>query len=296
MVPKQVTSGPLCFATFHADVSDRGLSGGSHMPQTSENMQHVRNIGLLFKSAMMFHPRSELHVLTSPQTKLNSLTMNYKRWDYEVDAGALMLSRAFAQQKMLRDNDFDLPIVLADSDILINGNLGPVFEEEFDVALTWRPSINMPINGGFLILNNRNPEAVRSFFDHFIAVYRSKYQDSASWYGDQLALRDICGVTYREMRDRKIMNIGGRKILFLPCETYNHTPADNFSSVLNPISEPLVLHFKGRRKRLMQAYWMAHLQAREHNTMIRRVAARLTKTYLAWKADRELPSSGNQDD
>lgn len=280
---------PLCFATFHADVGAGDSKEGPHPKANLHNLRYVRNIELLFKSVGVFHPGSTLCLLTSARTDLSALKMDYRRLDSEIDPKALMLSRSLAQQDMVDHDDFSLPIVLIDSDILMNGSLEPVFEQDFDVALTWRASVNMPINGGLLILNNRRPEVARKFFDDFVAIYREKYMDGAGWYGDQLALRDLCGMTYREMREHKLVEVNGCKILFLPCDQYNFSPEDSFAAVTSPIRRAVVLHFKGYRKRFMQAYWVAHLQVRERSTLLRRVRAYLMRKSLAWKAAREAP-------
>lgn len=296
MIVNQPTARSLCFATFHAEVGAGDSKEGPHPKANLQNLRYVRNIELLFKSVNVFHPGSRLCILTSARTDLLALKMDYQRLDSEIDPKALMLSRSLAQQEMVDHDDFSLPIVLIDSDILMNGSLEPVFEQDFDVALTWRKSVNMPINGGLLILNNRRPDVVRKFFDDFVAIYREKYIDGAGWYGDQLALRDVCGVTYREMRDRKLIEVNGCKILFLPCDHYNFTPEDNFAAVMDPIPKAVVLHFKGYRKRFMEAYWLAHLQLRERSSLLRRLNAYLMRKSLARKAKHEVILVGNSED
>ncbi len=289
MASKMTPGRPLCFSTFHADVGADRSEQGPHPKANLANLRYVRNIELLFRSVNVFHPHSRLSLLTSASTDLTTLKMHYLRLDSEIDPKALMLSRSLAQQYMVHNDDFNLPIVLIDSDILINGSLESVFEQDFDVALTWRKSVNMPINGGLLILNNRRTDVVRKFFDDFVAIYREKYIDGAGWYGDQLALRDVCGVTYREMRDRKLIEVDGCKVLFLPCDHYNFTPEDSYTAVMNPISNAVVLHFKGYRKRFMEAYWLAHLQLRECSSLLQRVRAYVMRKSLARKAAREVP-------
>ena len=286
---RQISARPLCLATFHVDVNVGNPKDRPRLKVNLQSLRYVRNVGLLFRSINLFHPQSRLCVLTSAETDLTPLRMQYQRLDNDIDVKALMLARSISQQKMVRDNDFSLPIVFADSDILINGNFQNVFDEDFDVALTWRTSAHMPINGGLLILNNQRPNVVRRFFDQFIEVYREKYLDDAGWYGDQLALRDVCGVSYREMRDRRLIEVNGCRLLFLPCDRYNYTPADSYASIVEPIYQSAVLHFKGHRKRLMRPYWEAHLQTLEHNTLLRRARARLVKIALVWKANHELP-------
>jgi hypothetical protein len=287
---------PLCFATFHANVESDESNGLPHPNTNLKNLRYIYLIELLFRSVNVFHPQSKLYVLSSSRTDLTALNMNYSRLNSEIDSKALMLSRSFAQQDMIRHHDFSTPIVLIDSDILINERLDPIFEQDFDVALTWRASINMPINGGLLILNNRRPEVARKFFDDFVDLYQHKYIDDATWYGDQLALRDICALTYREMGDRNVVEVNGCKILFLPCEQYNFSPEDHHRAIIHPVPQAVVLHFKGNRKRLMQAYWEAHLQTRECRSLKNYVHSYLMRQSLKRKAKHEFSIVANDED
>lgn len=278
---------PLCFATFHANVESAESNDLPHPNTNLKNLEYIHQIEILFKSVNLFHPQSDLYVLTSPKTDLEALEMHYERLNYEIDPKTLMLSRSLAQQNMIHRYDFSLPVVLIDSDILINGHLNTIFEQDFDVALTWRSNINMPINGGLMILNNRRPEVTRQFFDDFVALYQDKYIDGATWYGDQLALRDICAASHEEMGDRNVIEVNGCKILFLPCDQYNFSPENYWRAVIDPITKSLILHFKGNRKRLMNAYWVAHLLTRERRSPIRYLSSYLMKKSLKRKAKHE---------
>ena len=227
-------------------------------------------------------------MLTSSETDLTRLKVDFERADSKVDQKTLMLNRSLAQQLMIRYDNFDLPIALIDSDILINGSIESLFKEDFDVALTWRKSVNMPINGGLMLLNNHRPEVARKFIDDFVAIYCERYLDAGDWYGDQLALRDICKVTWREMRDRKMIEVNGCKILFLPCEEYNYSPENKYRALINPITHAAILHFKGNRKRLIKDYWVAHLQLYIHNNLLARAHAYVMRRTLALKAACEV--------
>ena len=156
-------------------------------------------------------------------------------------------------------SDLSVPMILLDSDILLNGSLSRVFERDFDVALTWRPNHEMPINGGLIILNNARPEAAKAFFARYVAVYRTKYAEQARWFGDQLALRDCVGLPAEGMKEYTTVDQDGCRILLLPCDTYNFSPPNRYRSISSRLSEKVVLHFKGQRKRLMAPFWRAWL-------------------------------------
>ena len=263
MESKIITGRPLCFTTFHVDLASYGATLNPHPNANLLNQQYLRNIELLFRSVNLFHPHSRLLLLTSSNTDCSLLKMDYQCLNFEIDPNALMLSRLLAQQSLIHNNNFSTPIVLIDSDILLNGCLEAIFERDFDVALTWRQIDQMPINGGLIILNNLRPDAVGRFFDDYAKIYFEKYIEEANWYGDQLALKDLCGVTWQEMRDRELIEVNGCKILFLPCERYNFSPSNILVLENAPITEAVVLHFKGTRKHLMELYWTYHLQPRE---------------------------------
>jgi hypothetical protein len=117
----------------------------------------------------------------------------------------------------------------------------------------------MPINGGFIILNNVRPDASKGFLNRFVSIYRSKYAGQASWYGDQLALRDCVGLRADEMSAHDIVERDGCRILLLPCSTYNFSPRNLYRAICSPLTDKVVLHFKGQRKRLMAPFWRARL-------------------------------------
>ena len=170
--------------------------------------------------------------------------------------------RTKLQLNYIQSNDFNRPIVLLDSDILINRPLSPIISEEFDVALTWRKSKEQPINGGFMILNNTRPEISKHFFKRYASTYEVKYQDRASWWGDQLALRDSVGLSPSEYSSKIIVDSEGCRICLLPCMEYNFSPENNFQGVDSPLKSKFVLHFKGERKRFMKSFWTAWLSQR----------------------------------
>jgi len=222
-------------------------------------------LDLLFRSARLSHPGAVCTLLTEAATDVRGIRGAVRRLDLPIDHGALMFSRSVAQLACIEQDDFDRPLVLLDSDILLRGSLQPLFDEDFDVGVTWRESRTMPINGGLLVLNNRRPEVVRTFFRRFVAIYRERYHSdgNAAWYGDQLALRDSVGLEHHEMHNREVYEHDGCRIRFLPCETYNFSPDNRLAAIVDGLPDKLVLHFKGQRKRLMEPFWDAFLQPRE---------------------------------
>jgi len=222
-------------------------------------------VNMMFASAVAFHPRARRVVLTDPSTSFCGIS---RRIDEIVrshlDGKRLMLERARAQLRYVKESRFDGPLVILDSDVLINGSLAHLFEQDFDVAVTWRNHpAGQPINGGLLILNCRRPDVSRHFFEKYVAKYERDYADEhASWFGDQMALRDCVGLSAEELARQDVVEIDGCRILLLPCDVYNFSPENRMEEINNELSGKLVLHFKGERKRLMEPFWRAWLRPR----------------------------------
>ncbi len=258
------------FVTFHSD-RPAGLDG-VHPNANLEGTEYMRMVDMLFRSARLWHRDAACTLLTDERTVVNGVKRVFKRADFDIEHSSLMLSRSLAQLAYLEGSQFLHPLILIDSDILVNRPLTPIFTQDFDVALTWRLNKLMPINGGLLILNNRRPAIVREFFRRFLATYREQYADRGQWFGDQLALRDIVGLSYRALSRSHIVTVHGCRILLLPCETFNYSPECRFQSILEPLDDKVILHFKGPRKMLMEPYWQTYLEPRERIWPVSRFA------------------------
>ena len=244
------------FVTFHAWLSPEDSGHPNHSLAVAEQARLIR---FMTQSVKLAYPNASTTLLTNARRAAWRIPFGCKRVVNDVAAQDLMLERALAQERYVAENEMAVPMVLLDSDILLNGSLGRVFEREFDVALTWRPNHEMPINGGLIILNNACAEAAKAFFSRYVFIYRTKYAEQARWFGDQLALRDCVGLRLEEMSECDIVERDGCRILLLPCDIYNFSPVNRYRSICSRLSEKVVLHFKGQRKRLMAPFWRAWL-------------------------------------
>lgn len=277
------------FVTFHVAL---GPERAVHPKETLKHREYLSMIGMMFASARLFHPRARTVVISDQETVFegeNRGITSVAR--FPMDAARLMLERAVAQLKYVQGSSFEHPIVALDSDILVNGSLDDLFERDFDVAVTWRPSPTQPVNGGLLILNNRRPELARRFFERYVAIYQERYADQAAWYGDQLALRDAVGLDLNGYRSRDIVEVEGCRILLLPCDTYNFSPENGYGQITTPLTDKRILHFKGERKRLMRPFWRAWLRARTSYAPWLQLAAWRERHWLRRQAQQELPGA-----
>lgn len=216
-------------------------------------------INMMLRSARLFHPAMTATILTDEYTDLTGITVPMRRVEGPIEHTRLMYERTRAQLNHVLTSDFAVPLVLLDTDILINASLTNLVQLPFDVALTWRQNPKMAINGGFLVLNNQRPKAVKAFFERFASIYQQSYSDQSAWFGDQLALQECIGLSPEAIARQEFVDVDGCRIMLLPCDTYNFSPKNRFREIVKPFEGKVVLHFKGERKRLMSWYWNAHL-------------------------------------
>lgn len=268
------------FVSFHSDRPD-GVAG-AHPNANLDHAGYRRMLDLLFRSVRLTHPAAQCVLLTDRATGMAGVRGPVRRIDGPVDHGALMLSRSEAQAVFVANDRFARPLVLLDSDILLNGSLQPLFADDFDVAVTWRPVKDMPLNGGLLILNNRRPEVSRDFFARFLRTYRERFATggNAAWYGDQRALQECVGLLRHQLAQQSVVVKDGCRIRLLPCDTYNFSPENRLDAIADGLPDKVVLHFKGQRKRLMQPYWDAFLAPRTRRWWFPQARARKARERL----------------
>lgn len=268
------------FVSFHAD-RPVGVAG-AHPNANLDAAGYRRMLDQLFRSVRLSHHDAQCVLLTDAATSLRGIRGPVQRVDGRVDHGALMLSRSLAQDAFVGRHDFSRPLVLLDSDILLNGSLEPLFAEDFDVGVTWRPIKNMPLNGGLIVLNNRRPAVSRAFFAEFVRTYRERFaaDGNAAWYGDQLALQECVGLDCTQLAQQELVVKNGCRIRLLPCDTYNFSPENRFEAIAGGLPDKLVLHFKGQRKRLMEPFWRTFLAPRLHTWWFPRTRAKRARDRL----------------
>ena len=281
---------PLEFVTFHVALGSREEV---HPNQTLKHREYLSMIDMMFASVRLFHPDAKTTVLTDADTDFSGMECPADRTVRSaIDNNKFMLERADAQSRHVQDSSFARPMVMLDSDILINAPLLPVLDRGFDVAVTWRDSENMPINGGLLILNNTRPDVAKRFFARFTAIYRERYSEQAAWYGDQLALRDCVGLSLADLAARETVEVDGCRILLLPCDTYNFSPDNRYGEICSELPGKVVVHFKGQRKRLMRPFWRAWLRSRRSYSPWAAFDAWRARRWLGRQAVLEMQTPG----
>lgn len=129
--------------------------------------------------------------------------------------------------------------VFIDTDCVVQRSVEPLFETDFDVALTRREHIGldplgtdvaavMPYNTGVML-------AKPSGWDFWINArnYCERLPDrERRWWGDQLAVKAVA-------------EVAPLRILELPCHEYNYSPAAEAEDV----SGKFIVHYKGPQRK-----------------------------------------------
>jgi len=161
----------------------------------------------------------------------------------------------------------DEKVIFIDPDIIIQHDISHVFDEYFDIGLTWRANLGklsdqMPFNAGVVFV--RNTEGGWKFWLKASNMLAKAPENLKIWYGDQLAMIELVGRENYKNRTNSIINGIDTVYKMIPCEDYNYSPiSDELLRALNVSGEcktldrlrsKNVLHFKGGLKDYMCQY------------------------------------------
>lgn len=251
------------FVTFHVEPSAPALdkiSASCH--EFNAETDYRRLLGILFRSIQLFHPGATQVVLSDERTALNSLPPEIAVRRSAVDPDRVMYSRLLAQIDYVRNHGSDSGVVFLDSDMIVNADLRPLLDADFDVALTYRDHPRMPLNGGVIFIKGGPHGAGLRFLERVRSLYAERFSAAGHWWGDQQALIAAVGHERFAQRIADWLMLDGVRMRLLPCEQYNFTPPNSISAIAAELPAKAILHFKGACKRLMPLYWNTHLAAR----------------------------------
>ena len=163
-----------------------------------------------------------------------------------------MMSRSIAWLDYIRKVEGHT--IFLDSDILINGDLSQVFDNDFAIALTYRDEDKWPINAGINFAHGQHLDSAAQFHARWLERFRKHHHGSSVWGGDQDVLREMFATVDFARGDTFCQELDGIKVLFIPCSTYNFSTSYG-CEMDGHYPEKKVLHFKGRRKPHLFPYW-----------------------------------------
>ncbi len=173
------------------------------------------------------------------------------------DTAAPMYERVREMKKYVSGPWFDQPTVFLDSDAFLNADIRHIFDGDFDIGVTYRHNFGMALNEGVIFANNRNPDAVRSFFRAYLAKYDELCADPRvleqyngnikRWRGGQLSLNAVANpLGLPSALD--VRECAGARVAYFPCWKWNF-PVDRVDAT--ELDTKAVLHLKGQRKKLL---------------------------------------------
>ena len=230
---------------FHIDLSQE--------TQADRLSDHYREMmGMLIHSAKSSIPKCRLVMLTDLHTQAPEGVDEVMRSDVAI--APLMISNIALQKMYLEKVNEPRNIVFVDTDILIQRDLIPVFQEMArsgaNLGLTYRSDIpEMPFNYGVIFAQN-HPLVVK-FWDELLQGIGMLSDQFKNWYGNQIVLTTMLDRAMLPGNDEISFAgclIENLNVTLLPCRRYNFTP-DTPEDI---DEQTYVLHFKGDCKQLMR--------------------------------------------
>lgn len=172
-----------------------------------------------------------------------------------LDVERLMLAELECWSAFAASDDFAQPTVFIDHDILVQRDVSEIFDQSFDVGVTWRPRGGSPhpINAGVLFLDPSRRDRVRDFFYRLLSCAQSLPTEFWRWYGDQEALEKVLGAGhFRRDKPPRRIKVGSTTIRPFPAQQFNYSATYGSEHLHAP--EPHIVHFKGKRKAAMAQY------------------------------------------
>tara|TARA_A100001015_G_scaffold313552_1_gene421026 strand:- start:103 stop:774 length:672 start_codon:yes stop_codon:yes gene_type:complete len=205
---------------FYYAKAGNGFTDDSGYVELAENM---------IQSAQVFS--YQVVQLTDKKTK--ALTKTVKRFD--IHPLLCSWNSLYVYYKYVHEY-LDEDTVFLDSDTLVLRSLDSVFEEEFDVGLTWR-DFNPPYNSGAIYV--KPGKGARWFFTEALKQTLSIPTHKRQWGVDQPAYWSVVGT-----KAPGSYTLGQMKLRVFPCSTHNYSP----SSFDEKPKDQFIWHLKGRRK------------------------------------------------
>lgn len=230
----------------------------------------TEQIKLLYKSARQGNHDFAFTILTTAETPLDDLDINYERVNCDIDPGSLMRERNRVQLQYIEDHaDEGIPFIFLDTDILLNTDPISLFSDSYDIGLTWRTNDDMPINGGVVLVSNRAPEASKAFYRFLYENQKNDPIELARWFGEQRSMAKIIDLTPEQLAQTTTLTKDDITYKLFPCDTHNHTPRRLSVFNRSKTLAPLIFHFKGSTARFMAQFWNYHLSKESYQMPMR---------------------------
>jgi len=222
--------------------------------------EHAELCDLSIRSVRRVYPQARVHVYTDESNGWRPDGLLYR-----TDGGMPpMLAREYAKVQAAMTLPYGENVWFLDSDILLQKPLPVTGEVDFYVTYREHTNVNkkgerigqqvaavMPFNGG-VVGARIGPRAIEALMWCKVRMLKM-CADRRVWWGDQLALMELVGLSKPGIHERRIHwtleDIGTPlRVQVLDGEMWNYTPDQDDED----LSERGVIHCKGDRKDLMR--------------------------------------------
>ena len=256
---------------FHIDSGDRHPFLDAQ-PTNTNAVDYLGVLAQACQAALRANPQSRIVILTNKDSDVSSLNDLAQCVRLDVPAGQMMYSRQRAYRALVMSRRVKSPILLLDTDILLNRDFRAVFDGSFDVGLTSRQQpayAAMPVNEGVMIGADGASDAMARFLNDSLTLYEWIAEqpfplkvygfDVRNWRGGQLALAALVNWTVPPY-GAATREINGVRYRFLPCDDYNYTVTPKDEATL--LAAKWAVHFKGKAAKALAAAYAAHMDPR----------------------------------
>lgn len=226
---------------------------------------HAEMARLSIASFRKAYPDGEVIVYTEEGDPASTVPLDAMRVRLPGGRPAMVANLDAQVHAMTRISRHD-EVVFLDADTLVRKPYS--LPESADLGATWRDHVGlddqgqkiagiakaMPYNYGVLYAR-AEPATVEAFLWLRARILRMS-RNAQDWYGNQMALAELLGAPAEGLHSAPIPwtledpGYTTLRFLCLPCEQHNYTP----EAAGEPVEDKFVLHFKGGRKDMMEAY------------------------------------------
>ena len=207
------------------------------------------------------NPNASSIILTDQSSDTSWLPEGVEVARLEVELSHLMYSRMRCYRAFILSGIVSGPVLFLDTDVCVQRNLSRVFDESFDIGLTYRTlpgTWHMPVNEGVIMSASGASSQAATFFGATLDTYE--------WFASQNWINERYGFDVRDWRGGQLSlnatinwevppfasgtsNVAGARIKYFPGEEYNHAVTSKDDP--HALAKKFALHFKGAAKQLM---------------------------------------------
>lgn len=235
----------------------------SLLPPLFDDWQNYLRV--FFLATERAYPNCKNVLLTDEKTS-PELPENVHIVRYPVDKKRVMYEKLCCQIAFMKSKGSDNHFVFLDNDMIVQQSLDDVFEQDFDIGLTYMLHhtgglSGFPINNGVIIIPGHSREKGIRFLEEVKEVYEESFftPELLQWQGGEYAFKKRIGIKNIDRTKNGVLELEGYKILFLNPNTYNFT-SDDFFEMKDYYPDKKILHFKHMRKPEMLTYWDLYLK------------------------------------